>query len=108
MQPKRARTSIDQVEDLCFGCVNVCSSRGRGNSVVFPCLHVALGGATSKDCQSCKRDLHPHAVSGGENFAFLGPVFSMLSQSVEFNLFWNAGGAGGTRAWRKFLQMVNL
>ena len=38
---------------------------------------------------------------------FLGPVFSLLSQNVEFNLFWDASGASGTRAWHKFLHMVN-
>ena len=96
------------MKDLCASCVNVCSLRGHGTGVVFPCLHGALRGATNRDCQSCKRDLHLHSVSRGENFAFLGPVFSVLSQSVEFNLFWDAGGAGGTRAWCRFLQMVNL
>ena len=28
------------MEDLCLGCVNVCSSCGHGTSIVFTCLHI--------------------------------------------------------------------
>ena len=99
--------TIEQVKDPCVDCVNVCSSWACYWSC-FPCLNVALRGATIRDCQSCERNLHLHSVSGEEKFVFFGPVFSVLSQSVELNLFWDAGGAGKTRAWRRFLQMVNL